>query len=124
MSSNGLFLGGLLLSEAGFDAAADVLQHAFGAVGIRPVRLEFQILVESLFRAWGRNYFSGLVGAGFGYQVHAFLVIGVRLAGVCSNRFIERGDGLVILAAVGEHCAFVVVVLRGTCRIQLSSLVV
>ena len=124
MSTDGLFLGSLLLSEAGFDAAADVLKHALSAFGIGAGRLQFQILVKSFLCSWCGNYFACLIGSSLSYQVNSLLIIRIRFVGISGNGFIECGDGFIILTAIGKNSTFVVIVLCGSRRIQLSSFVI
>ena len=87
MSTDGLFLGSLLLSEAGFDAAADVLKHALSAFGIGAGRLQFQILVKSFLCSWCGNYFACLIGSSLSYQVNSLLIIRIRFVGISGNGF-------------------------------------
>ncbi len=77
------FLVGLLLrAVAGLDAAANVLQHALGAVGELPGGLQFKILVQRLSGTGRGNHFARLgVGGGFVDQIYALLIVGVGLVG-------------------------------------------
>src|SRR6476660_6506282 len=117
-----LFL--FLRAVAGLDAAADVLKHPLGAFGERSGRLQLKIFIQSFRRSRRRNDLAAFVGSCLVNQVYALLVIGVGLGGVGGDGFIEGSVSLVHFAAVGQHRALVVVVLRGPGGIQLRSLIV
>src|SRR5450755_159479 len=122
-SNQSLFLGSsglFLLAIAGLDAASDVLEHAFGALGELPGGLQFEIFVQGFCRAGRGNHLAGLgVGGGFVNQVHALLIVGLRLVRVGRDCLVEGRIGLVHFSIVGQHGSFVVVVLRGAGGILL-----
>src|SRR6185437_9494399 len=104
---------------------ANVLEHAFGALGELSGGLQFEIFVERFRGARRRNHFARLgVGGGFVNEIYAPLVVRFLFGGIGGDRLVEGRIGLVHLAAVGQHRALVVVILRRAGRIERCRLVI
>src|SRR6202049_476826 len=120
-----LFLDRLLSRPiAGFYGSSDAGQHALGRLGVGACGLQFEIFLKRFCRARRSDYLVVLVHGFLGYQVYTLPIVGVRAVGISRNHFVEGRDCVVGFTRVGEHGAFIEVVLCRSARIGLGCLLI
>src|SRR5260370_31768695 len=78
-------------------------EHALRRLGIRTIRLQFQILLKSLFCSRLRGNGALGVGLGFGYQINSILVIGVGVLGIGLDGLLKGISGRFDLLIVHQQ---------------------